>query len=671
MAVYIQFLIGILSGVVLFIRKVLAKLQGFLNAAWQLVKAVIISISLAVKALLIKLWLAISSTWSVGSGKMKTAGSTGLGKAIFIAYVLGLIWIASAAIDAIKVPTGLSNFISNLPISPITFYIISVIFITLLMIILVTYLEFLNHERVVIKTVVTLILSLAILIIGIFFNEWMVPYVLIKYTPDETIWIIFISLLVLSTIIYILKQNHKEIIEYIEYLIAPILMHEMVKYFIEIIAKTISIIFANPISLTITTATVSLSLNYIYNLDLGEGITPVQSLIYKIVLPIVMAFLLCSFVLGLEGLSSSISRKYRINKKYIYFIIILLIIVHSYINLPEFFGSCEDSSKNCTSKAFEFYNLGYANETSIIPNYDNMTYNYQEALKLSVWACIYNPFNPIPCEIKGDVFRHTGKIEHKLNNYIIAIRHYDNAIRLDPTYALAWDNKGIALDNLGDYEEALKTYDEAINLSNDAMAWNHKGLALYHQGKYDEAVWAFDNATWLDSKYADAWYNKGVALDNQGKYDEAIQAFNESVKLDPNYADAWYNKGVALYHQGKYDEAIQAFNESIELDPNYAEAWSNKGLALYHQSKYDEAIKACDKAIQLKPYLADAWNNKGVALYHQGKYEEAIKACDNAIQLKPYLADAWDNKGLALKSLGRTTEAESAFAQAKDLGYKG
>ena len=57
---------------------------------------------------------------------------------------------------------------------------------------------------------------------------------------------------------------------------------------------------------------------------------------------------------------------------------------------------------------------------------------------------------------------------------------YEQAIRLDPTYALAWRMKATPLRALKRYEEALASYEQAISLDDtDAQAYTGKGNILY------------------------------------------------------------------------------------------------------------------------------------------------------------------------------------------------
>ncbi len=61
-----------------------------------------------------------------------------------------------------------------------------------------------------------------------------------------------------------------------------------------------------------------------------------------------------------------------------------------------------------------------------------------------------------------------------------AIRDFDLALRLDPSYVDAWIKKGYAHFHLDEFTTALSCYDKALEIDiNIAEAWNLKGLAFY------------------------------------------------------------------------------------------------------------------------------------------------------------------------------------------------
>ena len=75
-------------------------------------------------------------------------------------------------------------------------------------------------------------------------------------------------------------------------------------------------------------------------------------------------------------------------------------------------------------------------------------------------------------------------------------RAYDEAIRLNPDFSLAWYHKGLILSQLNRFEEALHAYDEAIRLDPDyAPAWSDKGFTLRQLNRFEEALTAYDAAT--------------------------------------------------------------------------------------------------------------------------------------------------------------------------------
>jgi tetratricopeptide (TPR) repeat protein len=256
----------------------------------------------------------------------------------------------------------------------------------------------------------------------------------------------------------------------------------------------------------------------------------------------------------------------------------------------------------------------------------------------------------------------------ELGKYEEAIKCYDRAIEIKSNYEQAWYNKGWALGELGKYEEAIKCYDKAIEIKpNYEQAWYNKGVALGKLGKHEEEIKCYDKAIEIKPNYEQAWYNKGVTLGELGKHEEEIKCFDRAIEIKPNYEQAWYNKGVTLGELGKYEEAIKCYDKAIEIKPNDEDAWNNKGWALGKLGKYEEAIKCYDKAIEIKPNYEKAWNNKGVALGKLGKHEEEIKCYDKAIEIKPNYEKAWYNKGVTLGELERYEEAAKYFERAYRL----
>jgi len=252
-------------------------------------------------------------------------------------------------------------------------------------------------------------------------------------------------------------------------------------------------------------------------------------------------------------------------------------------------------------------------------------------------------------------------------DYENAITSWEKLLDINPKHA-AWYIHGVALSALGRKEEAIQSYDKAVDIKPDYhAAWNNRGVALSALGRKEEAIQSYDKAVDIKPDYHAAWYNRGVALSALGRKEEAIQSYDKAVEIKPDDHEAWYNRGNALSALGRKEEAIQSYDKAVEIKPDYHAAWYSRGNALSALGRKEEAIQSYDKAAEIKPDYHAAWYNRGIALDALGRKEEAVQSYDQAVEINPDYYEAWNNRGYALSALGRKEEAVQSYDQALNI----
>lgn len=215
---------------------------------------------------------------------------------------------------------------------------------------------------------------------------------------------------------------------------------------------------------------------------------------------------------------------------------------------------------------------------------------------------------------------------------------YDEALRLAPQFADAWNNKGLSLRNAGRTEEALVCFEEAIRINPRLpQAWINKGNCLRDMGRYTDAMSCLDRALNLDSSSTSYWLNKGDILLGLGRMDEASECFTNAVRLNPLSAPAWYRQGLYYQSLGKMHEAIGCFEKSIELHPTDIASWCSKATCLSALSRNEEALEVINGALAVAPLPAFGWFIKA------GIEEQLNRVSEAAKSLRQFLAEAGDS----------------------------
>ncbi len=155
------------------------------------------------------------------------------------------------------------------------------------------------------------------------------------------------------------------------------------------------------------------------------------------------------------------------------------------------------------------------------------------------------------------------------NDFNGMIADLTEAIGLNPRFAEAYNNRGVAYYKKGDLDSAIRDCTEAIHLNPEfAEAFNNRGFVRYYKDDLDGAIADYTEAIRLKSQYAEPYSNRALARYKKGDLDSAIRDCTEAIHLDPQCAGAYSNRATIYFKQGEYDKAISDYKTALRINPN-------------------------------------------------------------------------------------------------------
>ncbi len=163
----------------------------------------------------------------------------------------------------------------------------------------------------------------------------------------------------------------------------------------------------------------------------------------------------------------------------------------------------------------------------------------------------------------------TARLDYDDGQYATAVKGLLHAIELDPRYMKAHDNLGLCYEALGRFDEAQRSWEEAIRLNGEQQAkspWPalNLGLLLTRLDRLDEAETRFRESLASDPRFPQARYQLGITLEKKGRATEAVAELEEAARLDPAYPEPQYALSRLYRRAGdkeKADRALQRFQE--------------------------------------------------------------------------------------------------------------
>ncbi len=222
-----------------------------------------------------------------------------------------------------------------------------------------------------------------------------------------------------------------------------------------------------------------------------------------------------------------------------------------------------------------------------------------------------------------------------------AIGYYEEAIRLDARYALAYAK---------------------LSIATGALVSNYGGIAnKERQEATAKARAAAENALRLDPNLAEAHVARGtVLLSLESDLIGAEAEFRRALELAPQNPLVSHNLALLLTDLGRLDEAVALDQRAIVLDPLRSTVQISLAISLTALGRYDEAEAAVRKAIALQPQSGATYKSLAMIQILRGKPAAAVELAKQ--ETDPF----WRTDALALAYFANGDKAE-ADAQLKKL----
>src|SRR5262245_49887086 len=225
-----------------------------------------------------------------------------------------------------------------------------------------------------------------------------------------------------------------------------------------------------------------------------------------------------------------------------------------------------------------------------------------------------------------------------------AVESFQQAIGMDPNYALAYVGLADAYATLGSYH--LLPSREALPLAKDAAT----------------------RALSIDQNLAEAHASMGKILnDYYWDWEQAEREFLLAIKLKPNYANSrhWYS--ALLVAQERFDEALSEANRALELEYLSPVTGTQVGQGLYRARRYDQAMAALRKTLALEPNFTAAHYYLGQCHLMRGNRDEAMAEFERALEIAPNTPDFIAMIGYTHAVAGRRDKARRCLAELDEL----
>ncbi|HYE13432.1 MAG TPA: protein kinase, partial [Pyrinomonadaceae bacterium] len=214
-----------------------------------------------------------------------------------------------------------------------------------------------------------------------------------------------------------------------------------------------------------------------------------------------------------------------------------------------------------------------------------------------------------------------------------AVEHFQHAIRLDPTFALAHSALGACyanrvlkgLGDVEDYELAESAFSRALELDPELVEARMLMVFIYlSRGEKAKARAEVARLTKQAPNEAAVYFVKGALNRLDGEYDRALRAFERLARLDPAArVVASYNRARVFMYQHRLDDALLELEQGARIEPDHPLVRTFRAVVLGRRGDVAEAVKILSDVLEEHPQMHGIRPLLAQQLIKQGDTEAA------------------------------------------------
>ncbi len=207
--------------------------------------------------------------------------------------------------------------------------------------------------------------------------------------------------------------------------------------------------------------------------------------------------------------------------------------------------------------------------------------------------------------LRYTALRNLDNLDQENRLKLVAPKLYDpvKAVRLEAALVLATvPRDSIRQDDRDPLDKNLEEYRQAMLYNADfaAQCFNLGNLAS-NLGNKQEAIEYYLQAIEIDDLFYPAKVNLAMAYNQAGKNDEARILLQEVISEHPELYEIAYSLGLLHSEMNNYEEAAEYLGRAADGMPSYTRARYNQALALLKLQQWEAGETALNKALQVEP----------------------------------------------------------------------